>query len=80
MPAEKAPESRPEPPKKSRTDLPAQSFDSAAAASFSSDFNATSGLLGESDFKAGGAQDHPVRSKSHATGTIRGGDLRFTFG
>ncbi|MBA3994944.1 MAG: hypothetical protein C0469_15605 [Cyanobacteria bacterium DS2.3.42] len=63
MPAEKAPESRPDPPKKSRTDLPAQSFESAAAGSFSSDFNATSGLLGEGDFKGGGVQDRLAAAK-----------------
>ncbi|MCC7529977.1 MAG: hypothetical protein IT342_15745, partial [Candidatus Melainabacteria bacterium] len=64
MPAAKAPESRPDPPKKSRTDLPAQSFESAASASFNSDFNATSGFNDESGFKGGGAQDRLAAAKA----------------
>ena len=71
MPAQMPPETRPDPPKKSRTDLPQQSFESAAAASFTSpkaDFNASTGFNSESDFKGGGAQDRLAAAKGMASG------------
>jgi serine/threonine-protein kinase len=71
MPAQSTPESRPDPPKKSRTDLPAQPFEAAAAASFGSDFNASTGFNSDSDFKGGGAQDR-LASATSAKGMSSG--------